>query len=110
MTLFCCPDKLVIFNPDQLPQLQILCVHTIGKLQRGRILLLGFAFNLLPVLVSSTKELYIKTHHALVSRNSVGNDRGVGATQMGRRVHVIERCRDVKSVRHRNKYSGIGNS
>src|SRR5207249_7542077 len=53
------------------------------------------------VLVGTTKELYVKTHHALVSSNSVGNDRRVRATQMGRCVHIVEGCGDVESIRHR---------
>src|SRR5436309_7440237 len=65
----------------------------------------GRTFDLLAVLVCARKQLDVKTHHALVARDRIGNDGRICATQVRRRIHIVKRRRDVEGLGHRAKYS-----
>ena len=60
------------------------------------------ALNFQSVFIGAGQKFYIEPHHAFVAGNRVGHDCGVGSAEMRRRIHVVERGREVKS-RFRHK-------
>ena len=60
----------------------ILRRHTLGSCRVG---------DLLAVLVHTGNERHIVAVHALVARNRIGSDGGIGGTQVGCRVNVVNR-------------------
>ena len=102
VALFRRSHEFVVLDAEQFPQIAVLRVNAIRESLRVDALSPGGTLDLLPVLVGPAKQLYIKTHHAFISGNGVGHDRRISASQMRRRVHVVQRCGDVESIGHSN--------
>src|SRR5262245_24649370 len=95
------PDEFVVLDAKQLPKLLIKAVYAIGQFLWGYALLLGRAFDVLPMLVRPAEQLHVETHHPLVAGDRVRNDGGVRATQVGCGIDVVERGSDVKGFGHK---------
>jgi hypothetical protein len=66
----------------------------------GHALLGGDALDLQAVLVGAGEEARLLAADAVVAREHVGGDRGVGAAQVGHVVDVVDRRGDVEGARH----------
>ena len=92
------PDEEVIGGFDTPRNLLPRADDAIGELHGRESLLLGDARDLRRMLVDARQEEGVLSALAVVPHQDVGSDRRVRVPDVGRRVHVVDRCRHV--VRH----------
>src|SRR5579864_3640589 len=108
VALFRGADEVVVRDSHSLPKLTEFGGNFIGVLLRRFTGSRGGALNLLTMFVSASQEKSISAEQALPPRNRVAGDRGVGVTDVGSRIHVVDRGRNVKLSGHADVMVALG--
>ena len=95
-----CANKGIELDSHRLPQLLVLTGNAIRKFLWRHARRFGGTFNLLTVFIRAGGKEDVQAEHLLVSSDSVCNDRRINAPT-GRRIHIVEGCCDVESLRHK---------
>ena len=93
-------DVIVVTQPHAVPQRAEFGGDLIGKLLRRFARCLRRPLDLLPMLVSAGEEPCVVTQHAVPAGNCVARNRGIGVPDVGMRIDVINRSRDVELLGH----------
>src|SRR5206468_9730273 len=82
--------------------------HLVGELLRSFAVGLCGTLNFLSVLISTSEEESIESHHALTARNRIASNRCVRVPDVRTRIHVIDGSRYVKLLGHEKSSSVVG--
>ena len=82
--------EIGVGDVEQVPHVAERRLHGIAPGLRGHALRLGGIGHFLAMLVHTRDERHVVAVHALVARDGIGGDGGVGRAQMGLGVHVID--------------------
>ena len=82
--------EIGVGDVEQVPHVAERRLHGIAPGLRGHALRLGGIGHFLAMLVHTRDERHVVAVHALVARDGVGGDGGVGRAQVGLGVHVID--------------------
>ena len=83
--------EIGVGDVEQVPHVAERRLHGIAPGLRGHALRLGGIGHFLAMLVHARDERHVVAVHALVARDGIGGDGGVGRAQMRLGVHVINR-------------------
>jgi hypothetical protein len=94
-------DETVEAHTELLPGRPVDPRDLLGQRPGGNAALRGDLRHLFPVLVGSSQEEGLLPRHAVVTRERVDDDGGVGVADVGLGVHVVDRCGDGEAAAHR---------
>ncbi len=93
-------DEIVVLQAHAIPEGAELGGDFVGELLRRFVRGLGCALDLLSVLVGTGQEPGVVSEHAVAAGDGVAGDGGVGVSDVGMRVDVVDRGRDVELLGH----------
>src|SRR6266446_4192579 len=93
-------DVVVVGQAHAIPESAELRRDFISELLRSLARGLGCSLDLLTVFVGAGQEPGVVTEHAVAARDRVAGKGGVGVSDVGTRIDVIDRGRDIKRFAH----------
>ena len=94
------PDEVIVRDRKLRPESAELGADPVGVLLRGDACFLRRFRDLVAVLIRPGRKKGPEAVEPVVAGEDVGNNGCVGVPDVGRGVHVVDRCRDIKSVFH----------
>src|SRR5262249_46608306 len=93
-------DEVVVGDLDRLPGRAVGVGELVGERARGDARLVGEPRDLLAVVVGAGEKPGRLPAQAVVARERVGDDGGVGVPEMRHVRDVVDGCGDVEAIRH----------